>query len=38
MAVEAADMADVAPLLLRDRLLAAQRQVDLIDDLLCIFE
>jgi hypothetical protein len=38
MAIKAAGMADVARLLLRYRLLVAQRQIDLIDDQLSILE
>ena len=38
MAVEAAGMADVAGLLLGDRLIVRKREIDLLDDLLCIFE
>jgi hypothetical protein len=38
VAIKAAGVADVARLLLRYRLLVAQRQIDLIDDQLSIFE
>ena len=38
VAVETAGVANIAGLLLSDRLLARKRKIDLLDDFLCIFE